>query len=50
MSSSPTQLVLAKILNLNEPLSEQDQLQLLAHLKSAAEKLDHEIKDSRHRG
>lgn len=50
MSEADLKPVLAKILNLNEPLSEQDQVQLLALLKSAAEKLDHEIKDSRHRG
>ncbi len=50
MSLSATQQVLIKILNLDEPLSETDQNQLLAQLKSAAEKLDHEIKDSRHRG
>ena len=50
MSEPMRRSVLSEILDLAEPLSEQDKIHLLAQLKSAAEKLDHEIKDSRHRG
>ena len=48
--TTSSQTTLTKILNLSEPLSSEEQQQLLKQLQLASEKIGNEIQNPRHRG